>query len=83
MEDKGLVALTDKKAKAKAAYDAAVREEAKALSSELEAPSKALLNKMVKGGIKNYFNEFEIDGMIYNIRLARKKQQPEKTEPKK
>ena len=82
-EDKGLADAQARKKKAHEAYIASVRDEAKILSSELEAPSKALLEKMVKGEIKNYYNEFVIDGMVYNIRLARKKSQPAKTEPKK
>ena len=83
VEEKGLEEATAKKIKAHKAYMETVRDEAKILSSELEAPSKALLVKMVKSEIKNYFNEFEIEGMIYNIRLARKKSQPTKAESKK
>jgi len=82
-EEKGLAEATARKKKAHEAYMESVRDEAKILSSELEAPSKALLVKMVKSEIKNYFNEFEIEGMIYNIRLARKKSQPKKAESKK
>ncbi len=83
VEDKGLVDARAKKKKAHDTYMQTVREEAKILSSELEAPSLALLDKMVKSKVKHYFNEFEIGGVTYNIRLARKKQQPFKTELKK
>ncbi len=82
-EDKELTQAQARKRKAHEAYMQSVRDEAKILSSELELPSKALLKLMVKAEIKNYFNEFVIDGMVYNIRLARKKSQPAKTEPKK
>ncbi len=82
-EDKGALQAAEVKKKAKEAYHAACREEAKILSSELEAPSKALLAKMIKSEVPNYFNEFEIEGMVYNIRMARKKSQPKKAESKK
>ncbi len=82
-ELKGLELAQANKKKAHEAYMGTVRSEAKILSAQLESPSKALLELMVKGDIKNYFNEFTLDGVVYNIRLARKKSQPAKTEPKK
>ena len=83
MEDKELASAQNRKMKAHVAYMQTVRDEAKILSAQLELPSKALLKLMVRGEIKNYFNEFTLDGVVYNIRLARKKSQPAKTELKK
>ncbi len=83
MEDKELTSAQNRKKKAHEAYMQTVRDEAKILSAQLELPSKALLKLMVRGEIKNYFNEFTLDGVVYNIRLARKKSQPAKTESKK
>ncbi len=83
VENKGLTEATTRKMKAHVAYMQTVRDEAKILSSELELPSRALLEIMVEAEIKNYFNEFTIGGMVYNIRLARKKSQPKKAGLKK